>query len=75
MDAEVTCPFCGEPTGIVVDEEAGTQSFIQDCDVCCHPSGVRFHDRPGTGGIASLNPRLIAGTPAGVQQSSRPTAF
>jgi hypothetical protein len=41
MDAEVTCPFCGEPTEIVVDDEAGAQSFIQDCDVCCHPIQIR----------------------------------
>ena len=31
------------------------------------PAGVRFHFRILTGGVASLNPRLIAATPAGVE--------
>src|SRR5258708_18074775 len=33
---------------------------------CWHPSGVRSVFRRGTGGVASLDPRLIARTPAGV---------
>ena len=41
MEATVTCPFCGEPTEVSVDDEAGKQSFIQDCDVCCHPIQIR----------------------------------
>lgn len=41
MDTTVTCPFCGEPTEISVDDEAGRHTFIQDCDVCCHPIQVR----------------------------------
>ena len=41
MDALVTCPHCGEPTEIAVDEEAGKHTFIQDCNVCCHPIQVR----------------------------------
>lgn len=41
MDATVTCPYCGEPTEISVDDEPGRHSFIQDCDVCCHPIQVR----------------------------------
>src|SRR5438270_2677094 len=31
------------------------------------PAGVQFHSQINTGGVASLNPRLIAATPAGVQ--------
>ena len=33
---------------------------------CWHPCGVQFRSRFTTGGVALLNPRLIAGTPAGV---------
>ena len=46
MDATVTCPFCGEPTEIAVDDEAGRQAFIQDCDVCCHPIQIRARVTP-----------------------------
>jgi transcription elongation factor Elf1 len=41
VDTTVTCPFCGEPTEIAVDDEPGRHSFIQDCDVCCRPIQVR----------------------------------
>jgi cysteine-rich CPXCG protein len=48
MDALVTCPYCGEPTEVTVDDEPGRHVFIQDCDVCCHPIQVRAHvDRDG----------------------------
>jgi transcription elongation factor Elf1 len=41
MDTVVACPFCGEPTEISVDDEAGDDTLVQDCDVCCHPIEVR----------------------------------
>jgi hypothetical protein len=41
MDSTVSCPYCGEPTEIGVDDEAGKHVFIQDCDVCCRPIQVR----------------------------------
>jgi hypothetical protein len=41
----VICPYCGEEVEIVVDPDAeGT--FVQDCEVCCHPWTVRV---TGTG--------------------------
>jgi hypothetical protein len=39
-------------------------------DRCCDPSGVDYDTRTLSGGVASLNPRLIYGTPAGVLRSS-----
>src|SRR5262245_55297029 len=44
-----------------------------DCPVTsCDPSGVEFQIAQHlTGGIASLNPRLMAGTPAGVLRNRR----
>lgn len=34
----VTCPYCGEPAEVAVDEDGGSrQSFVQDCPVCCQP--------------------------------------
>lgn len=35
-----SCPFCGEPITIVVDFSAGSQTYIEDCQVCCRPMGV-----------------------------------
>lgn len=32
----VRCPFCHEKQLLVVDPDT-SGSFVQDCDVCCHP--------------------------------------
>lgn len=34
------CPFCAEPITIVVDFSAGSQGYIEDCQVCCQPMGI-----------------------------------
>ena len=34
---EVRCPYCGEPTSLVVDDASGDQSYVEDCTVCCRP--------------------------------------
>jgi hypothetical protein len=35
-----TCPYCGEPIELVVDESAGSTRYIEDCQVCCRPMQV-----------------------------------
>jgi hypothetical protein len=34
---EVDCPYCGEPIDLIVDDSAGDQRYIEDCQVCCRP--------------------------------------
>ncbi len=34
---DISCPYCGEPIEILVDESAGDQCYIEDCQVCCRP--------------------------------------
>ena len=36
-ERRIHCPFCGEKITIVVDTTAGSQSYIEDCQVCCQP--------------------------------------
>ena len=36
----VTCPYCGETVEIYVEADV-TDSFVQDCEVCCNPWRVR----------------------------------
>lgn len=38
MNVEVTCPYCGEPTEVTVDEAGGRS--VEDCVVCCRPIDV-----------------------------------
>jgi hypothetical protein len=35
-----TCPYCGEPVELLVDESAGSCSYVEDCQVCCRPMQV-----------------------------------
>ena len=34
---ELDCPYCGECIGVRVDLSAGSQSYVEDCQVCCAP--------------------------------------
>lgn len=37
---ELGCPYCGERIDVVVDESAGDQDYIEDCQVCCRPIAI-----------------------------------
>lgn len=38
----VHCPYCGEPSELLVDPGGGAdQSYVEDCEVCCRPWNVR----------------------------------
>lgn len=43
FDASVQqCPYCGEPVDVSVDEVgAASESYVEDCPVCCRPWTVR----------------------------------
>jgi hypothetical protein len=35
---ESTCPYCGEPVELSIDEDGGfRQAYVEDCPVCCQP--------------------------------------
>jgi hypothetical protein len=36
----IHCPYCGEGFETVVDPSAGSQSYVEDCAVCCRPIEV-----------------------------------
>lgn len=41
MEAEVTCPSCGEPLVLWIDEAGGRRmTYVEDCEVCCRPMEV-----------------------------------
>ena len=38
MERTVSCPYCGEPVSVWLDEGGGdNQSYVEDCAVCCRP--------------------------------------
>ena len=34
----LSCPYCGESAPVAVDLSAGSQCYIEDCQVCCQPN-------------------------------------
>jgi len=34
------CPFCAQPITVVVDLSAGSQTYFEDCQVCCQPMQI-----------------------------------
>lgn len=36
----VSCPYCGEAIELLVDASAGSQRYVEDCQVCCRPMVV-----------------------------------
>lgn len=40
--AEVTCPSCGEPIELWLDLSIDSQTYIEDCSVCCRPMQVTY---------------------------------
>lgn len=47
QERRLECPFCGEPITILVDTSAGTQSYVEDCEVCCRPMNIAVEAEDG----------------------------
>lgn len=39
---QVSCPHCGESITLVLDLSVESQSYIEDCQVCCQPMRVSY---------------------------------
>jgi len=42
-EAIVACPYCWEQIELSVDLSAGSQTYTEDCSVCCQPILVKLH--------------------------------
>ena len=42
MEYFFACPYCYERISMVLDTSVGKQTYIEDCEVCCHPIEVRY---------------------------------
>ena len=42
VDRRIRCPYCAEAMSFVIDLSAGSQSYIEDCQVCCQPIQLSF---------------------------------
>jgi hypothetical protein len=42
MEYFFTCPYCWKEISFVIDLSVPYQTYIEDCEVCCNPIGLRF---------------------------------
>jgi hypothetical protein len=42
MEYFFQCPYCWEQISMVLDTSVKGQTFVEDCEVCCHPIEVRY---------------------------------
>jgi hypothetical protein len=40
---DITCPYCGETITTRLDLSAGSQTYVEDCQVCCQPIQIAVH--------------------------------
>jgi hypothetical protein len=39
-EKSISCPYCGELIGLLIDTSVSPQAYIEDCSVCCRPIEV-----------------------------------
>lgn len=44
QEAQVDCPYCGEPLTVLLDSGDTGADYIEDCQVCCQPMVVSVYD-------------------------------
>lgn len=45
QEAQVYCPYCGEPLTLLLDTGDSGVSYTEDCQVCCQPMIVTIIDQ------------------------------
>lgn len=36
------CPYCGEEISVLLDLSCHSQTYIEDCEVCCRPIQISY---------------------------------
>ena len=42
MEHFFTCPYCWENISMVLDTSVRSQTYVEDCEVCCKPMKIRY---------------------------------
>ena len=42
MEHFFSCPYCWAEISMVLDMSVSSQSYVEDCEVCCHPIEVHY---------------------------------
>ncbi|MEY8020868.1 CPXCG motif-containing cysteine-rich protein [Muriicola sp. SD30] len=41
------CPYCWEEISMLIDTSVATQTYVEDCEVCCNPIEINIHCTAG----------------------------
>lgn len=53
---DIQCPSCGETIEVVVDCSVESQSYIEDCSVCCRPMNLTVRvDEEGVPSVEAVS--------------------
>jgi transcription elongation factor Elf1 len=42
MEHFFSCPYCGEQISMVLDLSVPSQTYVEDCEVCCNPIEISY---------------------------------
>lgn len=51
------CPYCWEEISMILDPSVSSQTYIEDCEVCCNP--IEVHTAFEEGELVEFNARDI----------------
>ncbi len=51
------CPYCWENISMLIDTSVNTQSYVEDCEVCCRPININY--QASAGEIISFDAQAI----------------
>ena len=57
MEYFFACPYCWEEISMVLDMSVTTQTYVEDCEVCCNPIEVRYVAEDGA--IIDFDARVL----------------
>ena len=47
MEHFFACPYCWEEISMVLDTSVTSQTYVEDCEVCCNPIEIRYAAEDG----------------------------
>lgn len=48
VEYDFMCPYCWQPITMLLDLSAGSQHYVEDCEICCNPIEIDYGvDRDG----------------------------
>ncbi len=42
MEYFFTCPYCWQRISMVLDTSVSSQTYVEDCEICCKPIEVQY---------------------------------